>query len=385
MLSRRYAVVVLLAALCFHSSAVGAAGQRVYAGTYTGRESKGIYVLDLDLATGKLANLRLAAEIKNPSFLAFHPNGRFLYACGEVGAFPGGKGGAVSAFAIDQATGTLRLLNQKSSRGRGPCHVSVDKTGRCALVANYGGGSVACLPIRGDGRLADATSFRQHTGSSVNPQRQKGPHAHSVNLDPGNRFAFVADLGLDRILVYRFNATDGTLVPNDPPWAAVAPGAGPRHFSFHPTGRFAYVINELNATVTAFRYDGARGVLSPIQTVPTLPEGFTGDNKTAEVLVHPSGRFLYGSNRGHDSIAAFAIDTTSGKLTPLGQTPAGGKWPRNFGIDPSGRYLIVANRHTNSLVVFRIDQTTGALGSTGHSAKVPAAVCVRFPPPAGGK
>ena len=354
----------------------------VYIGTYTQRGSQGIYHADLDLGTGALGSPRLAAKVVNPSFLAIHPSHKFLYAVGEVGDFAGGKGGAVSALAIDPASGGLLLVNQKSSRGSGPCHVVVDRSGKFVLVANYGGGSVACLPIRADGSLGDAASFVQHAGSSVDPRRQEGPHAHSVNLDPANRFAFVADLGLDKVLIYRFDATLGTLTANDPPWAKVAPGAGPRHFAFHPSGRFAYVINEMHSTVTAFRYDAERGSLETMDTVSTLPLGFSGNSTTAEVQVHPSGQFLYGSNRGHDSIAVFAIDADTGKLTPAGHASTQGKAPRNFGIDPTGQWLLAANQDSDSIVVFRIDPNSGKLLSTGPGIRAPMPVCIKFMPPA---
>jgi 6-phosphogluconolactonase len=356
---------------------------RFYVGTYTGgTKSKGIYRCELDLATGALGDVELAGEATNPSFLALHPTGRFLYAVGEVGEFKGAKGGAVSAFAVDPKTGDLKLLNYHSSRGAGPCHVVVDKEGKNVLVANYGGGNVAVLPVGEDGKLGAATGFAQHEGSSVNKARQEKPHAHSINLDPANRFAFAADLGTDKVHVYRFDAGKGTITPNDPPAAAVAPGAGPRHFAFHPTGRFAYVINELKSTVTAFRYDPDQGELKEVQTVPTLTKPVKG-NSTAEVQVHPSGKFLYGSNRGHDSIVAFAVDPDSGKLTYVGHQGDKVKVPRNFCVDPTGRYVVVANQGADSLVVFRVDPKTGALSPTGHSAKVAAPVCIKFVPGAG--
>jgi 6-phosphogluconolactonase len=256
--------------------------------------------------------------------------------------------------------------------------VTVDRLGKNALVANYGGGSIACLPIGEDGRLGDATAFVQHKGSSVNPQRQQGPHAHSINLDAANRFAFVADLGLDKVLVYRFDQSAGTLEPNDPPAASIAPGSGPRHFAFHPGGRFAYVINEMKSTVTAFAYDADRGTLQTFQTVSTLPEDSDGRSSTAEVQVHPSGKFLYGSNRGHDSIAAFAIDAATGRLTPIGHESTQGKNPRNFGIDPTGAYLLAANQDNDNIVAFRIDAATGKLRPAGQSIHVPMPVCVKF-------
>ena len=358
--------------------ATGPRELRVYIGTYTRGQSEGIYLSQLDLATGKLRAAELAAKVANPSFLAIHPGRPLLYAVGELGDFQGKRAGAVSAFSVDPATGKLTLLNQQSSQGTGPCHLVVDRTGKNVLVANYGGGSIACLPIRRDGRLGEATSSIQHEGSSVDPRRQQGPHAHSMNLDAAGRFAFAADLGLDKILVYRLDAAKGKLTPNDPPWTRLAPGSGPRHFAFHPSGRYAYVINELNSTVTAFRYDAGQGILRPLQTISTLPEGFDGSSTTAEVQVHPSGKFLYGSNRGHDSIACFAIDAATGKLTCVGHEPTQGKSPRNFGIDPTGSYLLAANQGTDNVVVFRIDTETGRLRPTGQSISVSTPVCVKI-------
>lgn len=353
---------------------------RVYIGTYTRGKDQGIFRADLDLASGKLSAAEPAGEAVNPSFLAIHPNRKFLYAVSEVPAVGGQRGGGVSAFAIDPQTGNLTLLNQESSVGAGPCHLVVDAAGKNVLVANYGGGSTVCLPIQDDGRLKPASSFEQHKGSSVNKQRQEGPHAHAVNLDPENRYAFVADLGLDKILVFRFTSADGRLTPHNPPAASVAPGAGPRHFAFHPTGKYAYVINELANTVTVFRFFPDQGVLREEQTITTLPEGFTGTNYTAEVQVHPSGKFLYGSNRGHNSLAIFTIDPDTGKLSPVGHEPTQGKTPRNFGIDPTGTYLVAANQDSDSVVVFRIDPQTGRLTATGSTITVPKPVCIKFLP-----
>ena len=352
---------------------------RVYVGTYTGPKSKGIYMLRLDLATGALGAPEVAGETTSPSFLAIHPTRRFMYAVSEVWGPAGKAGGAVSAFAVAPDTGVLTFLNKQSSGGVGPCFVAVDKEGRNALAANYGSGAVCVLPIGQDGRLAEATAVIQHKGSGPNAKRQSGPHAHSINLDPTGRFAPAADLGLDKILIYKFDAAKGTLEPNDPPSASVAPGAGPRHLAFHPGGRFAYVINEMGGTVTAFAWDGARGTLSELQTVSTLPPDFRGENSTAEVQVHPSGRFLYGSNRGHDSIAVFAI-ADDGRLKPLGHQPTQGKNPRNFGIDPTGTWLLAANQNSDSIVVFRIDPQTGGLRPTGQAVSVPSPVCVKFVP-----
>lgn len=351
---------------------------RVYVGTYTqGTKSQGIYLLELDLQKGLLTSKGLAGESVNPSFLTVHPNHRFLYAVNEVGNFGGKPAGAVSAFAIHPETGRLTFLNQVSSRGGAPCHLILDRDGKNALLANYSGGSVASLPVGVDGRLAEASSFHQHVGKSVNKQRQQAPHAHSINLDAANRFAFAADLGLDQILVYRFDSARGTLTPHDPPAAAVAPGAGPRHFAFHPNQRYAYVINEIHSTVTAFRYDGGQGVLKEIQTISTLPDGFKGNTSTAEVQVHPSGKFLYGSNRGHDSLAIFRIDPETGRLTATGHQ-TGIRVPRNFGIDPTGQYLLAAHQAGNKVQVFRIDSETGGLSAVGEPVEVHAPVCVKM-------
>jgi 6-phosphogluconolactonase len=353
----------------------------VYFGTYTNTgKSKGIYVSRLNMATGALTTPELAAEVASPSFLAIHPTQDFLYAVNEVSEVDGKKTGSVSAFAIDRQKGTLKPLNQQPSGGGGPAHIVVDRAGRNVLVANYGGGSVAVLPVAPDGTLRPSSSFIQHTGASVNPQRQKGPHAHSVNVDGANRFAYVADLGIDKVMIYRYKAEDGTLAPNDPPSAAVEPGSGPRHFAIHPEGRFAYVINELPCTITAFNRDTAGGGLKPVQTISTLPAGETVAQgySTAEVQVHPNGRFLYGSNRGHDTIVVFAIDQKSGTLTLVQHEPTQGSTPRNFGIDPTGRYLLAANQRSDSVVVFRLDAATGRLTPAGHQITVGAPVCVKF-------
>ena len=350
----------------------------VYVGTYTSAKSEGIYSFRMDLESGALSPAGVTTGVKNPSFLAIHPNRKFLYAVSEVEDSDGKKTGGVTAFAIDAATGKLSKLNAQSSEGAGPCHLVVDQSGKCVLVANYGGGSVASLPIGGDGKLAKAASAIQHKGSSVKPGRQAAPHAHSINVDPGNRFAVAADLGLDKVLVYRLDAGKGTLTPNDPPSTSVAPGAGPRHFAFHPTGRFAYVINEITCTVTAFAYDGQRGTLKETQTITTLPHEVKEGYSTAEVQVHPSGNFLYGSNRGHDSIAIFSIEQRTGKLTAVGHQATGGKTPRNFAIDPTGQYLLAENQGSDTIVVFRIDQKTGELKPTGNEVDVPSPVCVKF-------
>ena len=353
---------------------------RFYIGTYTGAKSKGIYMSTLDLATGQASTPELAVETISPSFLAIHPNGRFVYAANEIEKFAGQPSGAVSAFAVDAASGKLTQINQQASGGGSPCYLVVDKSGKAVLVANYGGGSVASLPIQKGGGLGEATALIQHHGSSANSARQQGPHAHSINLDAANRFAVAADLGLDKLLVYRFNPARGSLEPNDPPWTSVAPGAGPRHFAFHPRGRFAYVINEINCTVTAFTYQPDAGRLQEVQTVSTLPPGqaVQPSFSTAEVQVHPSGKFLFGSNRGHDSIAVYRIDQKTGRLEYVENRSTEGKMPRNFGIDPTGSYLLAANGSSDNIVLFRIDPTTGRLTPTGQVLQVGTPVCVKF-------
>ena len=376
--------LLVFAAVCSMFGGVGLAADaaapgkfRVYFGTYTGAMSKGIYHSTLDLASGQLSPPQLAAEIKSPSFVAIHPNRKFLYAVSEISDFQGKPLGGVSAFAIDAASGNLTLLNQQSSEGAGPCHLVVDAAGKNALVANYGGGSVAVLPIDSTGKLSAASASIQHTGSGADKSRQEKPHAHSINLDAKNRFAFAADLGLDKVLIYRFDASKGSLVANDPPAGVVAPGSGPRHFAFHPSGRFAFVNNEMTSSVTAFKYDAEKGSLTEVHTLSTLPHEVKG-NSTAETVVHPSGKFVYVSNRGHDSIAIFTFDETSGKLTAAGHCRTGGKTPRNFNIDPTGRFLLAANQGTNDVFSFRIDATTGQLTTIGNKIEVGSPVCVRF-------
>jgi 6-phosphogluconolactonase len=348
-------------------------------GTYTGGESKGIYVSELDLKTGKLSEPVLAVEVDNPSFLAIHPSGKYLYSAGEISNFMGKKAGAVSAFAIDKSTGKLTLLNQQSSQGAGPCHVSVDSTGKCVLVANYGGGSVASLPVQEDGKLGEAASSIQHKGSSINKSRQEGPHAHSINVDPANKFAFAADLGLDKILIYDLDAKAATLKAHDPAFAATVPGGGPRHFAFHPSGKYAFVCNEMLSSITAFAYDAEKGVLTALETLSTLPADYTKPgNSTAEVQVHPSGKAVYVSNRGHDSIAMFSFDAATGKLAAMGHQSTGGKTPRNFGVDPSGEYVLACNQGSHTVHALKVDPATGKLSATGAEIKVPTPVCVKF-------
>lgn len=383
--SRAAAVLLLIvAAAC--GGAPGATDQQpgaeapgtyVYVGTYTrDTGSAGVYRLRLDETTGALSEPEVAAEVENPSFLAVHPGHRVLYAVSETRGTAERPGGTVSGYSIGP-DGVLTPINVESTGAGGPCYVATTADGSVVLVANYSG-SIASLPAGSDGRLAPAATFLRHEGSSVHPRRQRGPHAHSINVDPSGRFALAADLGLDRVLVYRIGQTDGTLTPHDPPSAAVSPGSGPRHLAFHPGGRTAYLINELTNTITVFDWDAEAGTLSERQTIPTLPEDFTGTSYTAEVQVHPSGRFVYGSNRGHDSLAIFAVNPGTGTLTAVGHESTDGARPRHFGIDPTGTFLIAANQDTGNLVVFRIDQETGRLTRTGVTATVPSPVCVRF-------
>ena len=355
---------------------------RVYVGTYTSGASRGIYRLRFDLETGALTPEGSPAETVNPSFLALHPGGRFLYAVNETGDTPQETTGRVTAFAVDAATGTLTALNDQPSRGAAPCHLSLDEDGRHVLVANYTSGTIAVLPIAPDGRLQPASAFVTHAGRGPRTDRQAGPHAHWIGLDPAGLFALVTDLGVDQVFVYRYDAVQGTLAPHDPPSVPLPPGSGPRHVAFHPNERIVYVLNELAATMTSFRYDGAAGTLTPVASAPTLPHDCQGDNLTAEVMVHPDGRFLYGSNRGHDSLAIFAVDGASGSLTPAGHQKTLGKTPRNFVVDPTGAFLLVANQGSDTVVVFRIDPATGGLTPVGEPAKVPTPVCLRIARPA---
>ncbi len=373
----------LLLALCAEAaSAPQEHKYLVYVGTYTqeGSTSKGIYAYRFDPNTTQLTAIGLAAETTNPSFLAVHPNHRFLYAVNEISNYKGEKSGAVSAFAIDPATGKLTLLNQVASKGADPCYITVDKSGKYVLVANYTGGSIAVFPVLPDGRLGVTSAFIQHVGHGTNPERQEGPHAHSIDLSQDNRFAIVDDLGLDETLVYKFDSTKGSLILNDPPFAKADPGAGPRHFALHPNGKFAYVVNEMGSTVSAFSYDGSAGALRPLQTISTFPKDFSGHNDDAEIEIDASGKFLYASNRGHDSIAAFAIDPEKGSLTLIEYAPTKGQTPRSFEISPGGAFLFAANEKSDNIVVFRVDSKTGRLTPTGKVLDVAEPVCVKFVP-----
>jgi 6-phosphogluconolactonase len=369
--------LIVLAASCVSGLSGQGAGKEkgewfAYFGTYTRPPSQGIYAWRFQPASGKLTAIGLAAETSNPSFLAVHPNQRFLYAANED------RTGTISAFAIDPVNGRLKLLNQVPSRGSGPCHVAVAPGGKWVFATNYNSGSVAVFPVHEDGTLGEATGFVQHAGSSVNAQRQRGPHAHSANVSPDGRWLLVADLGLDQILSYRVDEVKGTLSAGDPPFTKLAPGSGPRHLVFGKDGRFAYVISEMLATVTVFRYDSARGSLQELQTAQVTAEGYTGPKSAAEIAADPAGKFLYASNRGDGTIAVFRIDGDRGTLTLVERVSTEGKSPRSFAIDPSGAFLFAANQDSGNVVVFRIDPATGRLTPAGSVLEVASPVCIVF-------
>ncbi len=341
---------------------------------------KGILAYRMNLGTGAMTPLGVVGEVADPGFLAVHPNDRFLYSVNSA-KIGGENVGVVSAFSVEPETGKLTFLNQEPSGGGGPTHLAVDHAGKNLLVANYGSGSVAAFPIQKNGSLNSASAFIQHSGSSVDPARQAGPHAHSITADPGDHFVLSCDLGLDKVLVYKFDPTKGSLAANDPAFGSVKPGAGPRHHAFHPNGKYLYVINELDSTMTAFAYDAKRGALKEFQTLSTLPDGFTGKSYPAEVAVHPSGKFLYGSNRGHDSIVVFGIDKKTGSLNVLQHQSTAGKFPRHFEIDPTGNFLLAANQDSGNVVNFRIDSKTGKLTPLGVVSQVEVPLCVKCLPP----
>lgn len=350
-----------------------------FVGTYTSKtSSKGIYAYRFDANKGQLTPIGVSAEAVDPSFLAVHPNGKYLYAVNEIGNFNGEVSGAVSAFAIDAKNGGLKLLNQVPTRGAGPCYVSLDKSGSFVLVANYDSGSIASFPVRGDGSLGTASGFVQHSGTGPDKERQEGPHAHWIGTSPDNRFALAVDLGLDQVIVYGFDPDKGVFTPMLSGFAKVKPGSGPRHLAFHPDGKFAYVLSEMASSVTVFSYKAKTGSFSALQTLSTLPNDYSGPKEAAEIAVHPSGKYLYTSNRGHDSIAVFAIDQKKGTLKSLGQVLTGGKTPRHFAIDPTGTYLLAENQESNNIVVFHIDPASGGLTPTGQTVEVPSPVCLTF-------
>jgi 6-phosphogluconolactonase len=356
-------------------------GPIVYIGTYTQilphvrGTAEGIYAYRLDSATGALHYLSTAAGVTNPSFVAVDRERQHLYAVQEMEHYEHDPGGAVSAFAIDPRTRALTPINHQHTHGAHPCYVGVDHSGRWLLAANYSGGSVSVFPIEAGGAIGPATAVVQHHGPATH---HDGPHPHSAASTPDGAYVLAPDCGLDRIAIYRLDLARGTLAAHDVPWVALPPGAGPRHLAFHPGGDHVYCINERNSTLTAFAYEPGQGVLREIQTLSTLPEGFVGPNTCADIHIDPAGRFVYGSNRGHDSIAIFAVDTGTGTLEPRGHTATAGRTPRNFAIDPTGAFLLAANQDSNTVVTFRIDQASGALNATGQITEIPSPVCVCF-------
>ena len=369
---------LLLFSLAQTSGKTAARGQYLaYVGTYTTKtSSKGIYAFRFDTTTGQLSSIGIAAETPDPSWVVVHPSGKYAYAANEAG-----KASTVSAFAVDAKSGKLTQLNQMPALGEDPCHLSFDKTGKYLFVANYSSGTIAVFPILADGRLGEHTAVMKDQGATgPNKDRQEAPHAHWIETSPDNRFALVADLGLDEVLVYKFDATNGTLTPNEPEFAKLKAGSGPRHAAFYLNGKSVFAVSELSSTATSFAYEGKKGTLKEIGTASTLPPGFSGRNDVAEVAVHPNGKFLYVSNRGNDSIAIFSIDPGSRTLAPVGEIPTGGKEPRHFAIDPSGKFLLAENQHSNNIVVFKIDAATGGLTPTGQVVDVPSPVDLTFVP-----
>ena len=343
----------------------------MYVGTYSTRGSEGIYVFEFDRKSGTMQPIQATTNGKSPSFLAIHPTGKYLYSVNE-----GDKAGGVSAYAIDRATGKIQFLNTQSSLGGGPCHVSVDKTGKTAFVSNYGGGSLAVLPIRDDGTLGEATDSIQDTGSGPNAQRQEKPHVHSATLSPDNRLVYVADLSTDKLNIFDIDVNASKIKPASTPFVSVKPGSGPRHFTIHPNGKYAYLVEEITSTVAVFSRNLKTGALTLLDdNVKTLPDDFSGQNTSADIHIDPSGKFLYQSNRGANTLAIFSIGN-DGRLTKVGDQPTEGKTPRNFLIDPTGDYVFVAHQDSDNITIFTRDQKTGKLTYTGQSVKVPAAVCV---------
>ena len=361
----------------------------VFIGTYTdpilfgtGKvlkgKGEGIYVYKMNAASGVMELINKQTDVTNPSYLAFDPTRQRLYAVNELKQFEGDPTGTISAFAVDTKTGGLKFINKKPTHGTDPCHLTVDKTGRFVLLSNFMSGSVSVLPIRDDGGLADASDFIQHEGSSVDPNRQQGPHAHAVTLDDSNRYAYIPDLGIDRVMAYKFDSERGKIGPSPIFQVPVKAGAGPRHIVFHPNGEWAFLINELDSTMVAFRHESDSGELTQIQTVSTLPPDFKGESTCADIHIAPSGMFVYGSNRGHDSIVIYKIDPRSGRLNYVGHESTRGHTPRNFAIDPGGTFLLAANQDSDTIVTFRIDPQTGMLQSTGQVIHVPTPVCIKM-------
>jgi 6-phosphogluconolactonase len=354
-------------------AAASAADLFVYFGSHSKGPGIGLSLAHFDTDSGALTPPRLECEADAPAFFVIHPDGRHLYSCNS------GRPGGLSAYAIAPGTGRLTFLNQMPA-GADTSFVCLDRTNRFALAANYEGGSIVAYALEPDGRLGARTAYIEHTGKSVDPKRQTKPYPHSIVVDPTNRFALVPDLGTDRLFVYRFDEKTGTLAPNDPPGPTVKPGSGPRHVRFHPNGRWVYLLTEMGSTVFAFNWDTRAGTLAEFQALSTLPADYTGINNCAELEVHPNGRFLYASNRGHDSLTLFAIDQTTGRLTVVERFATQGKLPRNFAFDPSARWIVCTNHGSNNAVVFRVDDATGRLTQVGAPVSVPSPFCERFLP-----
>jgi 6-phosphogluconolactonase len=367
-------LIFLATAVALFASRAHGADMFVYFGSHSSRPGAGFSLAHFDTDTGILTKPEFLLEAKEPAYFIIHPDGRLLYTCNS------GAPGGVSAYAIEPHTGRLTLLNRVLAGGVDTSYLSLDRTAHYVLAANYDGGNIAVFALKTDGTIGDYTAFVQHTGRSTNPQRQTHAYAHSIITDPSNRFVFVADLGVDKLFVYRFAEKNGSLTPNTPAFVSIAPGSGPRHVKFHPNGRWVYLINEIASTVVAFNWDAANGTLAEFQTISTLPAGFTGTSACAELEVHPNGKFLYGSNRGHDSLAVFAIDAVTGRLTPVEHVPSGGKTPRNFAFDPTAHWIICTNHGSDNAVVFRVNENTGRLTRTGDPVSVPGPFCERFLP-----
>lgn len=369
--TRCFALLLTAVSIALASPAL-AADLFVYFGSHSKGPNIGFSLAHFDTDTGHLTTPVFLQEAVAPAYFTIHPDGRHLYTCNSD------PGSSVSAYAIDPATARLTLLNEKPSGGGEPCYAGLDATGRFLMIANYSAGNIAVFALRPDGSLGERTAFVQHTGSSINPDRQTQPHAHTIRVDANNRFVLVADLGVDKLFVYRFDPKTGGLQPNDPPFVTVPPGSGPRHLAFHPNGRHVYLINELSSTIIHFGWNADRGVLTPLETVSTLPEDFKGTSTCAEVLIHPSGKFVYATNRGHDSVAVFSVGARTGRLTPIQHIPTRGKTPRNCEFDPTGKWLLVSNHDSNNAVVFGIDPKSGRLTQTGEPVTVPSPFCERF-------
>ncbi|MEI8005347.1 MAG: lactonase family protein [Bacteroidota bacterium] len=352
--------------------------QLVFVGTYTGRGSDGIYAYRFNPANGDLKPIGLVAKTENPSFITIDPAGQFLYSVNETDSFQHKPGGAVSVFAINKGSGKLSLLQQISSLGAAPAHLSLDQSGRYLMVANYNGGNAAVFPVGRDGKLGQQTAFNQDAGSGPNANRQAGPHAHFIQATNDNRYVMIADLGIDKVLKFRFNADNGKLIPADSGFVNLNPGSGPRHLAFSPSGKFVYVLNELNSTITWFSFESEAGMMQKKQTISTLPASFMGENTAAEIAADAKGRFLYVSNRGDNSIGLFKINSEEGSLTPVEWVSTGGKTPRSFAIDPTGQWLFAANQDSDNIVLFRIDQASGQLSQTSQTVKLISPVCIKF-------